>query len=151
LRPSSLRSAAGPCPAGAAAAAQQTFLVPAGFALDEGDSEAFETQPFFAANARFQYVDGGAARHAAAEPSTSSSFRRRLPSSRPVPGADDVADGRARAHGGGHAVDDVRGQYKGGLATQVLGGAFALPDLGAGPLPLPAPWSVLVPFTAAFA
>ena len=128
----------------------QYFTTPKGFALQEGNTEVYTSQPFYGANTRFQYLDGTQA-PTGAKVLKSLELRRRPTE---VPG-----DYPARtttltvilAHTTqATASTTFASNDKGAVSTTVYSGSFNLPDFSAGPGPMPSPFTILVPYTTNF-
>lgn len=128
----------------------QYFTSPKGFNLSEGNTEVFTSQPFYGANTRFQFLDGTQA-------GTSSKVLKSLELRRrptEVPGPYPARTTNLTvilAHTTqATASTTFATNYKGGLSTTVFSGSFNLPDFSAGPVAMPAPWSILIPYTTNF-
>jgi hypothetical protein len=129
--------------------AQNYFTTPKGFSHPEGNNEVFTSHPLYSANARFQYTDGTQA-PTSAKVLKDLAFRRRA-SEVPGPyGARTTNLTLIYAHTTYSATTTTFAtNYKGSSSTTTYSGVLNLPDMSAGPLPLPAPW-VVVPLTTTF-
>src|SRR5262245_11678149 len=129
---------------------QSSWLSPAGYSFVQGNTDAFSSVPFYAANARYQYLD--ATQVGTPRANINRVEIRRRPSV--VPGnfpARTTTLTVIMAHTSLASVStSFATNYKNAAATTVYSGPFNLPDLSAGPISAPSPFTIAVPFTTNF-
>ena len=129
----------------------QSFTTPAGLVLSEGNNEVFVSQPFYAANARYQYIDG-TQNPTAAKTLKGLSLRRRPTAVAGTFPARSTTLTLTLAHTTyASTTTTFSSNYRGGLSTKAYSGPLSMPDLSAGSLPPPAPWAIVIPYTTTFA
>lgn len=128
----------------------QYFTTPNGFALQEGNTEVYTSQPFYGANTRFQYLDGTQA-PTGAKVLKSLELRRRPTEVAGTYPARSTTLTVILAHTTQATPSPTfASNYKGAVSTTVYSGPFNLPDFSAGPGPMPAPFTILIPYTTTF-